>query len=239
MTKRTVFLSLSVLLALTFFFSSCDIGPGIEGDGNVVTQSKTVSSFDKIDVSGSFTVILKQGQDESVIIEADKNLQDIINTEVVGKTLIIDSDLNIRRAKSKVVYVTFIDLDEIEIAGAITVKNDSPLNAGRLLITGRGASTIDLRLHTDILESKFSGANTVTFAGEANQFNIRLSGASTLNAFDLKADEVEINVSGASDARITANERLKVSISGAGSIVYQGDPEVEKTISGAGSVKKR
>jgi hypothetical protein len=239
MTKRTVIVNLSFFLALTFLFSSCDIGPGIEGDGNVVTQSRTVSTFDKIDVSGSFTMILKQGDKESVDIVADENLHDIINTEVVGKTLIIDADHNIRRARSKVVYITFVDLDEIEIAGAITLKNDSPLHVGQLFLTGRGASTIDIEMVTNILDAKFSGANTVSLAGEAGQFNIRLSGASTLNAFEFSADEMEINVSGASDARITANKKLKVSISGAGSIVYQGDPEIEKTISGAGSVKKR
>jgi hypothetical protein len=220
-------------------FTGCEYAIGIEGDGNVVAKERKVTPFDQIDVSGAFTVVLKQGEREAVTVEADENLHEIIIVKVVGGTLLIDSEQNIRQAKKREVQVTFTELDRVEISGAVTLKNESMLELKNLMIEGRGASTIDMQVAAGRLDCKFSGASTVNLTGHAEHFSVELSGASDLNTFDLDAANVHLVVRGAGDARIAASEYLNVSISGAGSVIYQGDPQIEKHISGAGSVKKR
>jgi hypothetical protein len=67
---------------------------------------------------------------------------------------------------------------------------------------------------------------------------VQLSGAGDIDAFDLLADNVEIDMSGAGGARVNAKNKLDVSISGVGSVRYRGEPEVHKNISGLGSLKR-
>jgi hypothetical protein len=239
MIKQKFYLALLLVGLSAGLFSGCDYAIGIEGDGNVVSKNRKVSSFDQIDVSGAFTVVLKQGETEEVIIEADQNLHEIITVEVIGGTLLIDSKQNIRRATKRDVQVTFSELERVEISGAVTLKNESMLKLETLDLQGRGASTIDMQIAAGELDCKFSGASTVNLTGHTEHFSVELSGASDLNTFDLDAAQVHLVVRGAGDARISASEYLNVSISGAGSVIYQGDPEIEKRISGAGSVKKR
>ena len=45
--------------------------PKIEGSGNVITRDVAVQSFDELNISGVFSVLLTQGGKEGVKIEAD------------------------------------------------------------------------------------------------------------------------------------------------------------------------
>ena len=45
------------------------------GNGNVITQTRNVATFDGMSVSGIFKVIYTQGEPQSVKIETDENLR--------------------------------------------------------------------------------------------------------------------------------------------------------------------
>ena len=61
-------------IALCFLLTSCAWAGGIKGDGNLVSEDRSVSDFDAIAVGGAFILILTQGSDESLKLEAEKNL---------------------------------------------------------------------------------------------------------------------------------------------------------------------
>lgn len=229
----------SLLLVVLVSVSSCQYGPGVEGNGQITSDTRNVKSFDQMEVSGGFTVILSQGETEVIKVEADENLIDLIVTEVRGGVLEIRSKENIRGSGDIKVYVTAQNLTRIHLSGAVDLSSENELNFERLNIKGSGASTLNLNLLTTSLDAELSGANNVTLNGKASSFNARLSGASDLKAFGFEADEVEIKVTGAGDARVSASKTLKVNISGAGSVTYQGDPAIEQSISGAGNLRKR
>ena len=73
----------------------------IEGSGNVVTKNVAVQSFNELDVSGVFHLILIQGSKEAVKIEADDNLQDLFEVKNEGSKLIVgmkkDSHFNSKK----------------------------------------------------------------------------------------------------------------------------------------------
>ncbi|RMG59523.1 MAG: hypothetical protein D6722_22120 [Bacteroidetes bacterium] len=74
--------------------------------------------------------------------------------------------------------------------------------------------------------------------GEAEQARLQISGAGTLEAFDLQASAVEAILGGAATAQVFADHTLKARISGAGLVKYRGEPEVvESSISGAGNIR--
>jgi len=84
-----------------------------------------------------------------------------------------------------------------------------------------------------------SGATRVMADGNVGELLATMSGASRLEAEALKAEVVELSITGAGKANVSATKDLKVSISGAGKVTYSGDPTVERHISGAGSVRQR
>src|SRR2546423_10295714 len=80
----------------------------IEGSGNVVTRDVTVQSFDALTASGVFNVVLKQGSNESLKIEAEDNLQNLFEVKNEGSSLIVQMkrDSHFSNKKKIVVYIT-------------------------------------------------------------------------------------------------------------------------------------
>ncbi|HSG68712.1 MAG TPA: DUF2807 domain-containing protein, partial [Bacteroidales bacterium] len=88
-TKKTSGILLALLLlASTSLMAGCVHGiTGEKGNGKVVKQLRDVKGFNSLEVGGAFTVYLSQGDKESLTIEADENLLDLITTEVHGDRL--------------------------------------------------------------------------------------------------------------------------------------------------------
>ncbi len=77
---------LPLLLIVLFFLPSLACGVfsmnAINGSGNIITQSIDVSNFDRVSLEGSGDVYIEQGQTESLTIEADDNIQPLLETKV-------------------------------------------------------------------------------------------------------------------------------------------------------------
>jgi hypothetical protein len=237
-TTRTFLIIFSLLLlASTGLMGSCVEIIGEKGDGNVVKEDRKVSGFTSLEVSGAFNVYLYQGKSEALTLEADQNLMALIKTEVKGDKLRIYTEGNIQKATKLNVYLTFEELEMIDISGAVSVSSEEVLEFTELYFDGSGASEIDLHMNTDVLKADFSGASEINLTGTAKTANFDLSGASEIDALEFEIANCELDVSGASDARIHVSENLEVSISGAASVKYKGNPHVSSDISGAGSLK--
>ncbi len=58
-------------------------------------------------------------------------------------------------------------------------------------------------------------------------------------AFNLIAENADINISGSGNAEITANQLLKVKIAGSGNVYYKSNPVINLEVSGSGKVVKK
>lgn len=228
-----------LLMFITLSSSGCMNIIGIDGNGNVKTENRDVSSFDEIKVGGAFKVLLIQGGKEALNIEADENLLPLIETRVSGGALIITTKQNIRNAKQLNLYITFKDLNRLNISGACEVSSDGTLEFETLKFKASGASEIKMALTADRLLGDYSGASEITFSGTARDAELELSGASELKAYDLQTENMKLDISGAGDAKVHATKTLKVEASGAASVQYMGNPSVDQRVSGAGNVRKR
>lgn len=228
------------LLSISGLFAACHtITGGIRGDGNVLKETRKVSSFDGIDVSGAFEIILKQGDTEGVVIEADANLLPVIRTEVVGNILKIDTKKPIHNSTTLKAYITFKNLSKIDVSGAVDIVTENRINVPELSIDASGASDSKIEMGVQRLKLDCSGASKMKFSGFAKVVNMDLSGASDIFGYDLLAEDYEIDISGAGNAQINVSKRLSAEISGAGSVKYKGSPtEINQEVSGAGSIKK-
>ncbi|MCX6248795.1 MAG: DUF2807 domain-containing protein [Bacteroidetes bacterium] len=229
---------ISIVLFTMFLIVSCNL-IGERGSGNVIRQERKVSSFNGIEVSGAFDVILTQGTSVSVFVEADDNLMDLIRTDVRGTTLVIENKKPIQHSKSLKVFITFTELKSVEMSGAVNIESQGKLTLPELMLSSSGASDAKLDLDVQKLGIECSGGSKLKLTGSAKEVHVDASGAIDLFAFDLMAETYKLGISGAGKAEINVSKELDVEISGAATVRYKGTPSKNvQDISGAGSVKK-
>lgn len=238
--KKPVFLSVFIALVL----SSCVISgwdTGISGNGNVVEEVRDVSGFTGVHVSSGIDVYLSEGDQFEVRVEADENLMEVIETEVRGNMLEVGTDrVNIRRAKSKKVYVTLPELTALKISSAGDCDGQTPFHCDDLRLSISSAGDLSLEVEADRIDIDISSSGDARIAGNAGELDASLSSAGDLDAWDLEARVVDVSVSSAGDARVFATEEISMSASSAGNIYYRGDAKVLRSSkSSAGDIVKR
>ena len=233
------------LMAIAAFvmLSSCRMfgGKRVSGNGKIVTQERTVSGFNSIDVSGAATVRLRQDSIPSVRVETDENLMEYLDVHVDGNTLVIETKrgYNLDPSKEIIIHATAAQFKDIQASGACEIVSDNLISGNQeLKIDASGATTIDIQVTLPKLTTNVSGSGEVTLKGMAKEFSGSISGSGAIKGFDLITDNTELDLSGAADAQITANQKLDIEVSGSGDVEYKGNANVNQRISGAGSVKK-
>jgi uncharacterized protein YxeA len=239
MKSLKVFLIAIICVSVT----SCITGQehkSVRGNGNVVKKERPASPFTGIRVKTGIDVYLKQGDKESITVEADENLHEYILTEIQGDILNIYTDVWIREADRKRVYVTMKDVKSIKTSSAGDIMGETPLKCEDLEIGTSSAGNIRLEIYGKKIDVNVSSAGDVTLSGEGESLYADLSSAGNLDAANLKVKEAEVSASSAGDARVNVSEKIKARASSAGDITYRGDPKyVDAHSSSAGSIHKR
>jgi len=234
-----IVLIIAVISVLAIFAASCKWTIGlVRGSGDIETEERDVSGFHKVYLEGIGNLIITQGDEESLVIEADDNIIPLIKTDVFRHRLTIGFKRGynfIPIAKIKY-HLTVIDLDEISLSGAGDVDCDD-FNTDELEFDISGVGDIDFNINAERVESTSSGAGDITLSGKVDSQEIDISGVGKYDAEELESRECSISLSGAGSVTVNTNEELEISISGVGNVYYVGSPHVEQDISGLGRVK--
>jgi len=238
---KYVLLLLPFLAILNACYFEGSWGSGISGNGDVTDEIRDLEGFSGIHVSSGIDVYLSQGEEYLVKVVADENLMEIIRTEVKGKVLEVGVEHpGIRRAESKRVYVTMPELDRLKISSAGDCMGETPFHCGDLDIDISSAGDLKIEVYADRIHLDISSSGDASIKGETNEFEASLSSAGDLDAFDLEAKNVTVDVSSAGDARVFATEELRMNASSAGNIYYRGSAKVVKShSSSAGDIIER
>ena len=239
MKSLKFFLIVLLCLGLTSCINA-QIRKTVRGNGDVVKKERTVTPFDGIRVSSGVDVYLKQGDNESITVEADENLHEYIITEVKEGVLNVYSEANIRDAKMERVYVTIKDVKSLKTSSAGDIIGESPIKGTDIEIGASSAGDIRLEVYAKGIKANLSSSGDISLSGEAETLHADLSSAGDLDAYNLKVKEADISASSAGDAKVNVSDRIKARASSAGDIYYQGDPKyVDAHSSSAGSIHKR
>jgi len=213
----------------------------ISGSGSIKTETRTAGQFNAVDVSGAIKVYVKTDSVLSIRVEADDNLVEFVETHNEGGTLHIHErdGFNLRSTKDIKVYVSGPEFRHFEASGACDIFSENKITSPSAIdLDISGASGINLELNAPAVRADLSGACTVTLKGETKDLDLNGSGASKFYCFDLMAENVDVEISGAGNADVSASVKLDVGVSGAGTVKYKGNPSINQRVSGAGSVNK-
>lgn len=236
----------SFLLSLVavVIFSSCHYigGKRINGNGNIVTQTRTAGKFNSVDVSGAIDVYVKQDSAQQAIkVETDENLQEYLDIHESNGVLYISprDNYNLDASKTIKVYIAAPHFKGFGVSGASNVYSENKLISSETLdIDLSGASELKLEIKAPRINAEISGASSMVLTGETKDFNANGSGASHFKCFDLLTENTTVDISGACSADVFASVKLDVEASGASGVKYKGSAAVNQDVSGASSVNK-
>lgn len=237
LTKLIVAALLGVLLTSCNF----DFNLGVKGNGNVTSTDRTLNEdFNAIEVSRGLDVYLTQGETESIRVQADENLQNIIIAEVDNGVLNIYANENISSAASKKVMVNFKTIERISSSSGSDVVSTNIITANELEIYTSSGSDVELEVDVENLICESSSGSDIKLSGTTNTFRADATSGSDIKAAKLKALKTKANANSGADITVNTSKELTASANSGGDINYYGNPDkVEKNDGPSGSIRKR
>ena len=234
MKQKLPILTFSMMILIAF--SSCVfMGPSIKGNGNVVEQNRKTREFSKIEVSRGMNVYISQGETHKVVVKADENLLDAIETENEGDVLIIRATQNIQSATSKKVFITVPNLEEIEASSGSNIFSETKLVFRDLTASTSSGSNVKLEINSEKSEFSSSSGSNINLQGTTNSFMAKASSGSNIKAEELTAENCEAKASSGSNIWITAKNDFSGDVSSGANIFVYGNPKnsnIEKSSGG-------
>ena len=198
-------------------------------------ENRTVDAFNSIEISGNIELELQQDSVKKFTVSAAEQLLPYIKTEVRNGRLSIYTNkvfLN-RRVK---VFVANDSVFALRANGASHIKVLNELKTSKLSLELTGASQAHMIVNVaGQLDAEVTGASYADIDGVAGSVDVEASGASKVDADQLKTTKVTVEASGASNARVFANESVDADASGASRIECIGSPKIIKQSENMGS----
>lgn len=256
-TSKSFFLSVLLVCSLLL---TATAQRRIEGEGPIQRKTYNVSGFNELYIGSVFKVVIRPGSSEKVEIEAHENMHQYVICEVRnGKlNLRLQSDNNYRDVGPLRAYVTYKQLEEIEMSGATELTGEGVLKANDFSLDLSGATEVDLELDVTTLNLDFSGASDANLKVQAQELKVDcsgasdidiegtakeawmdLSGATTFNGELFKVASLKIEASGTSSVEIHVTDSIDADVSGISNVEYWGTPKsVNVSSSGMSSIKR-
>lgn len=231
---------ITAIIVLLITTSSCFIDgmTGIKGNGNVVSEDRTINSnFEMIKVQQGINLFLTQGNSTKLNVEADENIMDLLLTEVKNNELKIYFEKNVYRAKARNVYLTTNDISRIKTSSGASVKSENTLQVSVLELDSSSGSSIKIYVNADEITSSSSSGSDIDIYGKTKKFSAKASSGSSIDADELKTVDAYAKASSGANIDVNVTGNLTAKASSGGDIDYEGGPSnINKNTSSGGSV---
>lgn len=234
---RKVFIILSML-----FIVSCDTENALDcfqRTGDIVRQEVEIPDFSRILVNQNVEMVLKQGEQTSVVIETGDNLLNEVSAIVEGDRLILSNtnDCNLVRDFNQTkFFVTAPNITEIRSASQFDVSSDGILNYSQLRLLSEdfnedngGNTNGTFTLEVDSENVFVTGNNITSFfiSGRVVNLNIGFfSGTGRFEGEDLIAEDVYVFHRGTNKIIVNPQESITGEIRSTGDVISVNRPPV-------------
>ncbi|WHF51174.1 DUF4252 domain-containing protein [Chryseobacterium gotjawalense] len=216
------------------------------------SQVRNVGRFTGVSVSSGIKVNFTQGNNQSVIVDTDQNMQEYVSTVVQDGILVIavnnknKKNLNFKKllvtieaprlssvkVSSGSLLTTINTIDEsdfkADISSGANLNADLNIkNAVKMEISSGSSARITARAKS--IEVEGSSGSMSTIEGSADKIALDFSSAAACNAQNLIAKDVMANASSGANIKVHATETLAGSASSGASIRYKGNPKISNT----------
>ena len=245
----------------------------VVGNGQTSSELRAVEAgIHELEVSGPIEMDVQVGPAASLEVQADSNLLPLIRSEMRGNTLKLYVNGSFRTEHAIRAKLTVPALRSVSASGSGSVQvsglkgGDFSMNSsgsralqlsgsvGRLVLGLHGSSRVNAqaldadsaqvgasgsshvalgRLHGEELLVDISGSGSLRAMGDVRQLQVSLSGAAHADLTALRSQRASLSTSGSSDISAFVAQSVTARTSGAGSIRVAGNP-AQREVSGRG-----
>jgi len=237
--KTLLFVSIAFITLCSFSKSE-----SITGNGNIKKETRNVSGYTGISLSGNMNVEVAYGDANSITIEADENLLPYIETVVEDGDLVVrtKNKFGLKSQRKIIVYTSLTKVNNLKVSGSGNISGNGDFtNDGRTNISVSGSGNINLGINSfDETKIAISGSGNVTLKGKStNNIEATISGSGNIDANDVSCNDVFAKVSGSGNIKVYANRSIDAKVSGSGNIYYRGAAtKISMKSSGSGKIFK-
>lgn len=230
------------LLGLFFLLAACDSDEAPEcfrAPGSIEKQELELAPFDQLVVYGKVKVLIRQGADHKVVLEAGENLKGEVRVSVEQNRLVI-KDLGscafFRTEYVPVVHVTTPELNYIENSGNQVIQGVGSLSFPSLYLVSNNLAKDpevytngDFRFELDARSVRVSGDDFSNFylSGRTGYLLAQFwAGDGRLEASELTADSVRVFHRGTNKMIVHPLQSLKGEIRSTGDVLSVERPPV-------------
>ena len=236
MSKKIILFS--AIIGIFACCVSCTFPIMIKGNGNLITSEKTVSEFEKINISGSAEVRFHASQEYRAVVTVDENLDEYVEVVTRGDRLYIGTKSGSYSFTKYLVDVYCPALTGVSVSGSGSFKNTDKITVSTFETSVSGSGRIEGIIDCENFSSRISGSGKMIFAGNVKNAEIGISGSGKFEGDEFIVNDATVRISGSGKIDVHVTNNLKASISGSGKINYRGEPKIESNISGSGSIRK-
>jgi hypothetical protein len=202
----------------------------VTGSGKAIKEPREVDPFTVVKMMGPHAnLYVTQDGTNTVRVEAQENILDIIDTSVSDGVLTITSDACVNTpflGRGINIYVTMDDVDGLELYGSGKITGETEITSDELDLGLFGSGKVELDLNVTNLTTTLPGSGTFNLKGTAIEHDTSLIGSGKVNAYGLFTKKTSVLISGSGTAYVYVSEELRPEITGSGRINYKGSPNV-------------
>ncbi len=256
---RTILLSVIALVATM----SCVTQGHIKGDGQTVERERKVAAYKALSVRSGLDVEISGDLTGRIVVVADENIQEYVETKVEDGTLKITMrqgyGYRFNGKSPKVIVPNTGQLTAISASGGSDVytKNTTlqgnalsiacsggsdfkgDINVKTLDVACSGGSDFNASVEAERCDLAISGGSDGDLSGYANVCSVSVSGGSDFKAHQFVTKDCDLSVSGGSDVDIHCTERLSAKVGGGSDVIYTGDCTVTMSVDKSSNLKKK
>ena len=208
------------LLATVLFACRKDV---IRGEGNTITQTKTVAAFTGVETHYDIKAIITYGATQQVEVSGYENLLNVLETPVENGVL---------KLKFKTGYHTIKNVNVVARLQLPALTSATIHGSNNIEVTGF--------TNDNAFTGQIHGSGSIKVANSAfEKATLRINGSGDIDARGLQAKEATAHINGSGEVFVSVSDKLIATINGSGNINYWGNPAVETSIQGSGRVVKK
>ena len=238
---KKIFYNICILL-VTILFYSCEkdhLFDCLKSTGSIITESRTVADFSRIDVYNNVNVILTQDTENSIEVEAGSHIISGITTEISDGTLTIRNENKCNWVRSytstMAVHVHIKKLDMIQHYGSATISSTNQLQNTTFDLNVWSSGDINLSVEAqNTYARQHIAVGDITLSGHSDYAFIYNNGNGFSRDSNFQVDHGTVIQRATGDCYVNFTQAMDVEIHETGNVYYTGNPQITSSISGSG-----
>jgi len=230
-------------MRIAHLLAACAVITAAASPASAATRNFTITGFEQVRVEGPFRVTLTTGVPPRASATGAQGALDRIAIDVVGRTLVIHSDISAWGEQSQSddagpvdIQIGTHDLTAAALTGSGLLQIDK-VTALSFTASVQGSGMIGMgKADVDQLSVNLTGGGSATVGGRAGTLTVSALGTSVFDGAALATKDATITAQGPTTVKAAVSNSATIQASGPATVTLTGNPACTTRAGGSASV---